>query len=34
MNPWRRFALLAGSRLAMLEDPAGVADLRTLLRVE
>ena len=30
----RRFALLAGSRLAMLEDPAGVADLRTLLRVE
>jgi hypothetical protein len=30
----RRFALLAGSRLAMLEDPAGVADLRASLRVE
>jgi hypothetical protein len=30
----RRWALLAGSRLAMLEDPAGVADLRASLRVE
>jgi hypothetical protein len=26
--------LLAGSRLAVLEDPAGVADLRASLRVE
>jgi hypothetical protein len=30
----RRWALLAGSRLAILEDPAGVADLRASLRVE
>jgi hypothetical protein len=30
----RRWALLAGTRLAMLEDPAGVADLRASLRVE
>jgi hypothetical protein len=30
----RRWALLAGSRLAVLEDPAGVADLRASLRVE
>ena len=30
----RRWALLAGSRLAMLEDPTGVADLRASLRVE
>jgi len=30
----RRWALLAGSRLAMLEDPAGIADLRASLRVE
>lgn len=30
----RRFALLAGSRLAMLEDPAGVAELRAERRVE
>jgi hypothetical protein len=30
----RRWALLAGSRLALLEDPAGVADLRASLRVE
>jgi hypothetical protein len=30
----RRWALLAGARLAVLEDPAGVADLRAALRVE
>jgi hypothetical protein len=30
----RRWALLAGSRLAILEDPAGIADLRASLRVE
>ncbi len=30
----RRWALLAGSRLALLEDPAGIADLRASLRVE
>ena len=30
----RRWALLAGSRLAVLEDPAGIADLRASLRVE
>lgn len=30
----RRFAQLAGSRLAMLEDPSGFADLRASLRVE
>jgi hypothetical protein len=30
----RRWALLAGSRLALLEDPGGVADLRSSLRVE
>jgi hypothetical protein len=30
----RRWALLAGSRLAVWEDPAGVADLRASLRVE
>jgi hypothetical protein len=30
----RRWAWLAGTRLAMLEDPAGVADLRASLRVE
>jgi hypothetical protein len=30
----RRWALLAGSRLAILEDPAGMADLRASLRVE
>jgi hypothetical protein len=30
----RRWALLAGSRLALLEDPAGTAGLRTSLRVE
>jgi hypothetical protein len=30
----RRWALLAGSRLAILEDPSGVADLRASLRVE
>jgi hypothetical protein len=30
----RRWALLAGSRLAVLEDPAGAADLRASLRVE
>jgi hypothetical protein len=30
----RRWALLAGSRLAILEDPAGIADLRVALRVE
>jgi hypothetical protein len=30
----RRWALLAGSRLAVLEDPGGVADLRASLRVE
>jgi hypothetical protein len=30
----RRWALLAGGRLAMLEDPAGVADIRASLRVE
>ena len=29
-----RFALLAAGRLATLEDPAGVADLRAALRVE
>jgi hypothetical protein len=30
----RRWALLAGGRLAILEDPGGVADLRASLRVE
>lgn len=30
----RRWALLAGGRLAVLEDPAGIADLRAALRVE
>jgi hypothetical protein len=30
----RRWALLAGSRLAILEDPAGIADLRASLRAE
>ncbi len=30
----RRWALLAGGRLALLEDPAGMADLRASLRVE
>ncbi len=30
----RHWAFLAGSRLAMLEDPAGIADLRASLRVE
>jgi hypothetical protein len=30
----RRWALLAGSRLAVLDDPAGIADLRASLRVE
>jgi hypothetical protein len=30
----RRWALLAGGRLAILEDPAGIADLRAALRVE
>ena len=30
----RRFALLAAGRLAMMEDPAGVADMRAALRVE
>ncbi len=30
----RRWALLAGTRLAVLEDPAGVADLRASLRME
>jgi hypothetical protein len=30
----RRWALLAGRRLAVLEDPAGVADLRASPRVE
>ena len=30
----RRFALLAGNRLAMLEDPEGIADTRAALRVE
>jgi hypothetical protein len=30
----QRFALLAAGRLAALEDPAGVADLRAALRVE
>ena len=30
----RRFAMLAGGRLAMLEDPAGVAELRGERRVE
>jgi hypothetical protein len=30
----RRWAMLAGSRLATLEDPAGVIDLRASLRVE
>ena len=29
-----RFATLAAERLAALEDPAGLADLRTALRVE
>jgi hypothetical protein len=29
-----RFALLAAGRLAMLQDPAGVADMRAALRVE
>jgi hypothetical protein len=29
-----RFALLAAARLANLEDPAGVADIRAALRVE
>ena len=29
-----RFALLAAGRLAALEDPGGVADLRAALRVE
>jgi hypothetical protein len=29
-----RFALLAAGRLATLEDPAGVADIRAALRVE
>jgi len=30
----RRWAWLAGSRLAMMEDPAGMADMRASLRVE
>jgi hypothetical protein len=30
----QRFALLAAGRLAMLEDPAGVADVSAALRVE
>jgi hypothetical protein len=30
----RRWALLAGSRLAVLEDPTGIADLRASLRAE
>jgi len=30
----RRWAILAGSRLALLEDPAGVRDLRASLSVE
>jgi hypothetical protein len=30
----RRWAMLAGSRLALLEDPTGVADLRASLLVE
>ena len=30
----RRFALLAGTRLALLEDPAAAAELRGALRVE
>ena len=30
----RRWALLAGSRLAVLEDPSGAADIRAALRVE
>ena len=30
----QRFALLAAGRLAALEDPAGVADLRVALRAE
>ncbi len=30
----RRFALLAGNRLAMLEDPEGIADTRASLRAE
>ena len=30
----QRFALLAAGRLALVEDPAGVADLRAALRVE
>jgi hypothetical protein len=29
-----RFALLAAGRLATLEDPVGVADMRAALRVE
>jgi hypothetical protein len=29
-----RYALLAAGRLAALEDPAGVADVRAALRVE
>jgi hypothetical protein len=30
----RRWAMLAGSRLALLEDPAGVRDVRAALSVE
>jgi hypothetical protein len=30
----RRWALLAGTRLAIQDDPAGIADLRASLRVE
>lgn len=30
----QRFALLAAGRLAYLEDPAGIADMRSALRVE
>jgi hypothetical protein len=30
----QRFAWLAAGRLAALEDPGGVADLRAALRVE
>jgi hypothetical protein len=30
----QRFAVLAAGRLAALEDPAGIADLRAALRVE
>jgi hypothetical protein len=30
----RRWALLAATRLALLEDPSGIADLRAALRVE